>query len=238
MMVRWGHHTCNQITSSESNCGIYISAYRFRGRKRFSPCNSVSLSVSRYVNHRLPRMKLNGRKRWRRSHSIPQQRKRKTIKKWQCKTHRIEVRQLWVELYKWLFILHQRRFHVSVSLSHRHLTDINPIALKALNSIAGQSTFELLVVNCMKQWLVLLKIYTYWIWQSKMEGGDGTMRLGTSNLKADRHCDLAPDVSVSSPVTQQKAAAAKQFIENHYKNYLQGLQDRKDRYIICCNYHC
>lgn len=55
------------------------------------------------------------------------------------------------------------------------------------------------------------------------------MRLGTSNLKADRHCDLAPDVSVSSPVTQQKAAAAKQFIENHYKNYLQGLQDRKDR---------
>lgn len=36
-------------------------------------------------------------------------------------------------------------FHVSVSHSHRHLMDFNPIALKALNSIAGQSTFELLV---------------------------------------------------------------------------------------------
>ncbi|CAA2981153.1 serine threonine- kinase tricorner-like [Olea europaea subsp. europaea] len=30
-------------------------------------------------------------------------------------------------------------------------------------------------------------------------------------------------------VTGQKAAAAKQFIENHYKNYHQGLQDRKER---------
>ncbi|KAK9135996.1 hypothetical protein Syun_015326 [Stephania yunnanensis] len=37
------------------------------------------------------------------------------------------------------------------------------------------------------------------------------------------------EISVSSPVTRQKAAAAKQFIENHYKNYLQGLQDRKER---------
>ncbi|KAL0558029.1 hypothetical protein IC582_006592 [Cucumis melo] len=63
-----------------------------------------------------------------------------------------------------------------------------------------------------------------------MDGGDGTVRLGAVNLKPDRNAfDLGPDVSVSSPVTRQKAAAAKQFIENHYKNYLQGLQDRKDR---------
>lgn len=63
-----------------------------------------------------------------------------------------------------------------------------------------------------------------------MEGGDGTVRLGALNLRPDRSgLDLGPDVSVSSPVTRQKAAAAKQFIENHYKNYLQGLQDRKDR---------
>ncbi|CAB4296919.1 unnamed protein product [Prunus armeniaca] len=64
-----------------------------------------------------------------------------------------------------------------------------------------------------------------------MDGGDGTMRLGALNLKPDRlgGIDSGPDVSVSSPVTRQKAAAAKQFIENHYKNYLQGLQDRKER---------
>ncbi|XVE70079.1 hypothetical protein DITRI_Ditri10aG0043100 [Diplodiscus trichospermus] len=62
-----------------------------------------------------------------------------------------------------------------------------------------------------------------------MDGGDGTVRLGALNFKAARGFDLDPDVSVSSPVTRQKAAAAKQFIENHYKNYLQGLQERKER---------
>ncbi|KAJ6722389.1 NON-SPECIFIC SERINE/THREONINE PROTEIN KINASE [Salix koriyanagi] len=63
-----------------------------------------------------------------------------------------------------------------------------------------------------------------------MDGGDGTVRLGALNLKPDRSVfDSGADVSVSSPVTRQKAAAAKQFIENHYKNYLQGLQDRKER---------
>ncbi|KAL0369005.1 UNVERIFIED_CONTAM: Serine/threonine-protein kinase tricorner [Sesamum calycinum] len=48
-------------------------------------------------------------------------------------------------------------------------------------------------------------------------------------LQADRAFSLEPDEAVSSPVTRQKAAAAKQFIENHYKNYLQGLQDRMER---------
>lgn len=63
-----------------------------------------------------------------------------------------------------------------------------------------------------------------------MDGRDDSVRLGALNLKsAARGFDLDPDVSVSSPVTRQKAAAAKQFIENHYKNYLQGLQDRKER---------
>ncbi|KAJ8763289.1 hypothetical protein K2173_026190 [Erythroxylum novogranatense] len=63
-----------------------------------------------------------------------------------------------------------------------------------------------------------------------MDGGDGTVRLGALNLKPDRSgLDSGPDVSVSSPVTRQKAAAAKQFIENHYKNHLQGLQDRLER---------
>lgn len=66
-----------------------------------------------------------------------------------------------------------------------------------------------------------------------MDGGDGTVRLGALNLKPDHSgFDSSPDVSVSSPVTRQKAAAAKQFIENHYKNHLQGLQDRKERYAV------
>ncbi|KAI8549918.1 hypothetical protein RHMOL_Rhmol06G0062500 [Rhododendron molle] len=62
-----------------------------------------------------------------------------------------------------------------------------------------------------------------------MDGGDGTVRLGALTTRPDRGFNLEPDVSVSSPVTRQKAAAAKQLIENHYKNYLQGLQDRKER---------
>ncbi|KAE9588416.1 putative protein kinase AGC-NDR family [Lupinus albus] len=58
-----------------------------------------------------------------------------------------------------------------------------------------------------------------------------TVRLGAINLKHDHASDFdsGTGASVSSPVTRQKAAAAKHFIENHYKNYLQGLQDRKDR---------
>lgn len=66
-----------------------------------------------------------------------------------------------------------------------------------------------------------------------MDGGDGTIKLGTINMRPiDRCFNSEPDVSVSSPVTKQKAAAAKEFIENHYKNYLQGLQDRKERSIF------
>ena len=76
-------------------------------------------------------------------------------------------------------------------------------------------------------------------------GGDGTVKLGNLTTmkpaELDRAFNLEPDVFVSSPVTRQKAAAAKQFIENHYKKYLQGLQDRKDRFAylsLFCNYNC
>lgn len=65
-----------------------------------------------------------------------------------------------------------------------------------------------------------------------MEGGEGSpgrMEGTKMRLQADRAFSLEPDEAVSSPVTRQKAAAAKQFIENHYKNYLQGLQDRMER---------
>ncbi|WMV27426.1 hypothetical protein MTR67_020811 [Solanum verrucosum] len=65
----------------------------------------------------------------------------------------------------------------------------------------------------------------------EMEGvADGTVKLGALPMKPDRvFNNLEPEFTVSSPVTRQKSAAAKQFIENHYKNYLQGLQDRKER---------
>lgn len=34
-----------------------------------------------------------------------------------------------------------------------------------------------------------------------------------------------------SNVTKQKVAAAKQYIENHYKKQMQDLQERKERYV-------
>lgn len=34
-----------------------------------------------------------------------------------------------------------------------------------------------------------------------------------------------------SNVTQQKVAAAKQYIENHYKKQMKNLQERKERYV-------
>ncbi|KAL5982472.1 hypothetical protein ACLOJK_016544 [Asimina triloba] len=71
---------------------------------------------------------------------------------------------------------------------------------------------------------------------AEMEGGvnGGGLKLDTLKMKEEReiravHLIREADVSVSSPVTRQKAAAAKQIIENHYRNYLQGLQDRKER---------
>lgn len=50
-----------------------------------------------------------------------------------------------------------------------------------------------------------------------------------------------------SSVTKQKVAAAKQYIENHYKEQMKNLQERKERYhcrrhllrfffIPCCNH--
>uniref|UniRef100_M4FH93 non-specific serine/threonine protein kinase n=1 Tax=Brassica campestris TaxID=3711 RepID=M4FH93_BRACM len=64
-----------------------------------------------------------------------------------------------------------------------------------------------------------------------MEGcADGTVHVGGLNAKPGRGFELESDSAVSSPVTRQKAAAAKQFIENHYKNYLQGLQERMERF--------
>lgn len=109
----------------------------------------------------------------------------------------------------------------TLTLSFSRTLDLSSNTWNRIES--NRSFYEML--RRLRFWSVFLLIC------SEMEGGDGTMRLGALNLNADRvRFDSTPDVSVSSPVTKQKAAAAKQFIENHYKNYLQGLQDRKERY--------
>ncbi|KAL9996327.1 putative non-specific serine/threonine protein kinase [Helianthus debilis subsp. tardiflorus] len=56
-----------------------------------------------------------------------------------------------------------------------------------------------------------------------------TLDPDVSVMRPDQAFNLDSGVSVLSLVTRQKAAAAKQLIENHYKNYLQGLQDWKQR---------
>lgn len=39
------------------------------------------------------------------------------------------------------------------------------------------------------------------------------------------------DEEALSNITKQKVAAAKQYIENHYKEQMKNLQERKERYI-------
>lgn len=48
----------------------------------------------------------------------------------------------------------------------------------------------------------------------------------------DGNGDLATpmDEASLSDVTKQKVAAAKQYIENHYKEQMKNLQERKERY--------
>lgn len=44
------------------------------------------------------------------------------------------------------------------------------------------------------------------------------------------------DEEALSNITKQKVAAAKQYIENHYKEQMKNLQERKERYINICLY--
>lgn len=41
---------------------------------------------------------------------------------------------------------------------------------------------------------------------------------------------------VPSNVTKQKVAAAKQYIENHYKKQMKSLQERKERYDLIASF--
>lgn len=44
-----------------------------------------------------------------------------------------------------------------------------------------------------------------------------------------------PDEEASN-ITKQKAAAAKKYIENHYKEQMKNLQERRERYVMLCGY--
>lgn len=64
---------------------------------------------------------------------------------------------------------------------------------------------------------------------SRYKGGSGG---GGSNVSADEsaHVETTDEETVSN-TTKQKVAAAKQYIENHYKEQMKILQERKERYI-------
>ena len=54
---------------------------------------------------------------------------------------------------------------------------------------------------------------------------------GTNGGDEDTNVVPMDEASLSS-VTKQKVAAAKQYIENHYKEQMKNLQERKERYVI------
>lgn len=64
---------------------------------------------------------------------------------------------------------------------------------------------------------------------SRYKGGSGG---GGSNVSADEPANVeTTDEEAVSNTTKQKVAAAKQYIENHYKEQMKILQERKERYI-------
>lgn len=77
-------------------------------------------------------------------------------------------------------------------------------------------------------------------WLSKFQPRD---RLRAPTRKKDDVMGGAEDSDVSvddeslSNVTKQKVAAAKQYIENHYKEQMKSLQERKERYISFHDYY-
>lgn len=60
-------------------------------------------------------------------------------------------------------------------------------------------------------------------------------RLGALKISQEEsgHGPSGPEESVvASSITQQKVAAAKQYIENHYRTQMKSLQERKERSVI------
>ena len=70
-------------------------------------------------------------------------------------------------------------------------------------------------------------------WLQKLQPRD-KLRASTKRKEGNSDGKGDPDVQGSaealSNVTKQKVAAAKQYIENHYKEQMKNLQERKERY--------
>ena len=56
----------------------------------------------------------------------------------------------------------------------------------------------------------------------------------TSNVKEGSKAPASEEAP--SNVTRQKVAAAKQYIENHYKKQMKSLQERRERYVFSASY--
>jgi len=60
------------------------------------------------------------------------------------------------------------------------------------------------------------------------EDGEGAPH-GASGRHADGDTDPTKDLAAASAATQQRVAAAKSYIEQHYKQQMKILKERKDR---------
>ncbi|KAG8477792.1 hypothetical protein CXB51_027739 [Gossypium anomalum] len=73
-------------------------------------------------------------------------------------------------------------------------------------------------------------------WLSKLQQKDKVRALrrneDTSNVEGGGNDEANTDEEALSKITKQKAAAAKQYIENHYREQMKNLQERRERRII------
>jgi len=71
-------------------------------------------------------------------------------------------------------------------------------------------------------------------WLQKFQPRD-KLRASTRKKDDTHGGNEAPTVPMDdatlSNITKQKVAAAKQYIENHYKEQMKNLQERKERYV-------
>lgn len=70
-------------------------------------------------------------------------------------------------------------------------------------------------------------------WFQKFQPRDksrGSIKKKEPSGEGNGDLDAQGDGQALSNVTKQKVAAAKQYIENHYKEQMKSLQERKERY--------
>lgn len=61
------------------------------------------------------------------------------------------------------------------------------------------------------------------------QDGMGGLGVGSDDGRGVGNNNNMADDSLASSITRQKVAAAKQYIENHYKSQMKSLQERKER---------